>query len=617
MSYVPLVSAVLITFVIAALLLYRYGNWFRHHPIVTLSVLVAWYFSFIIIVIIPIDVSSTMYRQCLQEHRSGVHELDIDENMTMISMNSTEECEKPWSLIPERVLPRLWRVVYWTSQSLTWLILPLMQSYTKAGAFTVLGKLKTSLIDNAIYYGSYLLICIILLIYIALRPELELDGPRLKVIAVTASNTWGLFLLVLLLGYGLVEVPRSLWLMSKRGYRLRSLYFKASKLASEKSEAEENMDDVIYVLGELQVQIPDSHPLHVYLMTVLSKLPREEHERMARRRRTGSSSPNTLPSEKALIKVHTELIRALQRKRRTQTQWANLVEEIAWLEEVARNENSLDHVFRIHSDGELGFKPERPWWRSLYTPKIEWYWECAWKCYAFKALAVVFGVWSVFVVWSEVSFFNKEPVLSLFAKFVQLAKENYDYFSMEVISFLTISYLCICAYYTVFKIRILNLYYLAPHHQTDEYSLIFAGMLLCRLTPPLCLNFLGLIHLDSHITKKHGIEETAYTNIMGHMDVISIVSDGFNIYFPMAVLALCLATYYSLGARFLSLLGFQQFMVDDDITTDLVEEGKELVRRGSQTRLELLTNAEPMATDYSSGSRFSGNDPPRNIFDDI
>ena len=66
-------------------------------------------------------------------------------------------------------------------------------------------------------------------------------------IAVTASNTWGLFLLVLLLGYGLVEVPRSLWLMSKRGYRLRSLYFKASKLALEKSEAEENMDDVIYV----------------------------------------------------------------------------------------------------------------------------------------------------------------------------------------------------------------------------------------------------------------------------------------------------------------------------------------------------------------------------------
>jgi hypothetical protein len=44
-------------------------------------------------------------------------------------------------------------------------VLPLMQSYTKAGDFTVKGKLRSSLIDNAIYYGSYLIIATILLIY--------------------------------------------------------------------------------------------------------------------------------------------------------------------------------------------------------------------------------------------------------------------------------------------------------------------------------------------------------------------------------------------------------------------------------------------------------------------
>ncbi len=37
--------------------------------------------------------------------------------------------------------------------------------------------------------------------------------------------------------------------------------------------------------------------------------------------------------------------------------------------------------------------------------------------------------------------------------------------------------------------------------------------LLCRLTPPLCLNFLGLIHLDSHITEEFNLEETAYTQV--------------------------------------------------------------------------------------------------------
>ena len=37
--------------------------------------------------------------------------------------------------------------------------------------------------------------------------------------------------------------------------------------------------------------------------------------------------------------------------------------------------------------------------------------------------------------------------------------------------------------------------------------------MLCRLTPPLCLNFLGLIHLDSHITSEKNLEETAYTQV--------------------------------------------------------------------------------------------------------
>lgn len=71
--------------------------------------------------------------------------------------------------------------------------------------------------------------------------------------------------------------------------------------------------------------------------------------------------------------------------------------------------------------------------------------------------------------------------------------------------------------------------------------------------------------------------------VMGHMDVVSIISDGFNIYFPIGILAFCLATYFSIGSRLLSLVGFQQFLDDDELTTDLTEEGKELISRGHLT----------------------------------
>lgn len=54
------------------------------------------------------------------------------------------------------------------------------------------------------------------------------------------------------------------------------------------------------------------------------------------------------------------------------------------------------------------------------------------KRYVQKVAAILTGALSVAIVWSEVTFFRKSPVLSLFARFVNFTKENYDYVSIEV-----------------------------------------------------------------------------------------------------------------------------------------------------------------------------------------
>lgn len=565
MSLGPLLTDVVVTFCLAAGLLYHYGNCMRHHIVVTIAVLIAWYFSFLIVFVLPLDVSSTVYRQCIGKNETTENGTEID-------------CKKPWSDVPDNVFPNLWRVVYWTSQCLTWLIMPVMQSYSRAGEFTWKGKIKSAIIDNTIYYGTYLFICGILLIYLALQPSVELDGQKLKAIASSASNTWGLFLLVLLLGYALVEVPRSLWNASKKGYSLHYAYFHAAKLSCDKCEAQDAVDDVLETLKALSAAVRPNHPQYRNVETILQKVPVEMRERMNRRPAADDSTLEP-PTEKSLVRFHKQVIKALQTQHRTETQWDMLVRKIFLLEDVAKNQVSHDHRFK------WSFPPQRSSLvQAVFSPTVEWYWRCVLHSYVLKFAAVVCGILSTFVVWSEVTFFNKEPVLSLFANFLNLAKINYDYFTIEVLSTLIIAYLCFCAYSTVLKIRVLNHYYIAPHHQTDEFSLIFSGMMLCRLTPPMCLNFLGLIHMDSHIIKKR-ILETHYTRVMGHMDVIAIISDGFNIYFPMLMLAFCLATYFSLGSRVLSMLGFQQFVGDDELTGELVDEGRELIKR-ERRRLE-------------------------------
>ena len=68
----------------------------------------------------------------------------------------------------------------------------------------------------------------------------------------------------------------------------------------------------------------------------------------------------------------------------------------------------------------------------------EWYWECFLKQYFLKTMAVITGIMSVAVVWSEMTFFCKKPVLSIFANIVIAATDNYNYKAIEVRRFFSI-----------------------------------------------------------------------------------------------------------------------------------------------------------------------------------
>lgn len=375
-----------------------------------------------------------------------------------------------------------------------------------------------------------------------------------------------------------MEVPRSLWNNSKSGFTLQHAYFKTAKLSSEKAEAEENVDTVVESLLAASRSIPTQHEMRVYVETILRKVPLELVERASRNIQRSDISSTIIPLEKSLVRLHKQVIKALQTLQRTEALWTVQVNKVLYLEDVARNCFSMDRSFRCEyppSRSRIG--------RILYNPVLDWYWQCMLKPPFYKALAVATGMLSLMVVWSELTFFNRSPVLSIFANVVNLAKTHYDFLTIEIFSMATLCYLCYCAYSTIFRIKFLNLYYLAPHHQTNEHSLIFSGMLLCRLTPPMCLNFLGLIHMDSHIIKMR-ILETYYTQVMGHMDVLGIIADGFNIYFPMVMLAFCLATWFSIGSRALNALGFQQFMLNESIAAELVQEGRDLIGREKRKR---------------------------------
>lgn len=58
MSVGPLVTEILCVFVLAAYLLHKYGDWRKQHPAVTLATFISWYFSLIIVFMLPLDVTT-------------------------------------------------------------------------------------------------------------------------------------------------------------------------------------------------------------------------------------------------------------------------------------------------------------------------------------------------------------------------------------------------------------------------------------------------------------------------------------------------------------------------------------------------------------------------------
>ena len=133
------------------------------------------------------------------------------------------------------------------------------------------------------------------------------DRPKLKAIAASASNTWGLFWLVLLLGYGLVDIPRSVWHNALPGPLLTRLYFKAAKVNAEKSEAEENLEDYLEALQACLNRIAPNDPLRKFAETISDKLPLEWRERMQRKSVNSNQMTESDLNEKSLVRLHRQV----------------------------------------------------------------------------------------------------------------------------------------------------------------------------------------------------------------------------------------------------------------------------------------------------------------------
>lgn len=166
MSALVIVVETSLCFVTVGLLLSHYGDLKRQNRISSFATFVSWASSFLILFLLPVDIASTFYRRCLSRHHLNTSTIDLatgsstrpdrysdrplgqlisNDNDTyhFFSEANTTECVKPRVFVEDPVLQVLWHFIYWSGQILTWVALPVIQSYALSGEFSSMKKMKS------------------------------------------------------------------------------------------------------------------------------------------------------------------------------------------------------------------------------------------------------------------------------------------------------------------------------------------------------------------------------------------------------------------------------------------------------------------------------------------
>ena len=137
---------------------------------------------------------------------------------------------------------------------LTWAVIPVLQGYVLAGAFTVLGRLQFALKRLWVFYAVIGVLALVGIGAAVAAGKLRLG--TLPGLVFTLSNTYGLIVIIALLGYGLVEIPRILWRRSFPEARLRWHYHRVGRAADALTDASDELERALAIVLATSQQVP-------------------------------------------------------------------------------------------------------------------------------------------------------------------------------------------------------------------------------------------------------------------------------------------------------------------------------------------------------------------------
>ncbi|KAJ1995617.1 hypothetical protein GGI25_005219 [Coemansia spiralis] len=534
----PLLLCSVASLLVILQLLYTYGDRKRCAWYVQLAAVTSWYLPFTIVFILPFDFSSTLYRKCEQN------------------------CDEPMGYIGGHFTRNLWIVLYWVMYMLTWLVLPIMMSYVDSGAFTFKDRLRESAWSNLQFYGISGIVGLVVIGYIALTRKYL--GADLIAFLMALANFWGLFLVITFMGFGLVSIPRKLW---RRGDLALELSKIESRAVAFKDKAYDSALELAETIKEAQLvssRVNSVDDLRHCVDQILKHCPPlSESSGLPTQNLMMSSRVPTDITETYLAGLHNRIKHAVLKEERDRWRWNRSAHRAFFLQDAIQSRGNASR--QINSS-------LAPWchW-GIAKRSAAWWWYIVIRPLVYRALTVAAAMLSATILWSELTFNLASSHLSIVRHLLRAM--DLSYFAIEGTSIVIIAYMCLCAYSSVMKLRIFNIYSLESHHHTNERSLLFCGAYLCRLMFPLCYNFLNMAGSGFAIGGDDSSGEvTEFAKFMDQIDLVPVLGEQSNRAIPLLVMVPAALALFNVHGRVMEYFSIDRVTAASQSADDQDEE---------------------------------------------
>ncbi|KAJ1825362.1 hypothetical protein LPJ56_002716 [Coemansia sp. RSA 2599] len=412
-----------------------------------------------------------------------------------------------------------------------------MMSYVDSGAFTFKDRLRESAWSNLQFYGISGVAGLLLVAYIALTRRIA--GPDLVAFMMALANFWGLFLVITFMGFGLVSIPRKLWFRGNLSLELSKIESRAMAYKDKAYDSALELADIVREANLVAARVGHADDLRPCVDQIMLCCPRSDASGGGRLPTHNATLSSRIPAEiteSYLATLHNRIKKAVLKEERDRWRWSRSARRAFFLQDAIYSRGNP----RRQLDSNL-----RPWCQwGMATRAAAWWWYIVLRPLVYRALAVAAALLSAVIIWSELTFNLASSHFSLVHHL--LRSMGLSYFAIELTSIAFIAYMCLCAYSSVMKLRIFNIYSLESHHHTNERSLLFCGAYLCRLMFPLCYNFLNMA---GSVDASRADEITEFSKFMDQIDLVPILGEQSNRAIPVLIMVPATLAFFNIHGR--------------------------------------------------------------------